>query len=85
MQHGCNGAGYTAAVVIDDPVNTSYLNTYLTAAGVTQTGTITNVAVDGGGTADDAETDLDVQTISGPRAGREHHRLRHRLADRSGD
>ena len=25
VQHGCNGAGYTAAVIIDDPVNTSYL------------------------------------------------------------
>jgi kumamolisin len=65
VQHGCNGAGYTAAVVIDDPVNTSYVHTYLTAAGVTQTGTITNEAVDGGGSGDDAETDLDVQTISG--------------------
>jgi kumamolisin len=65
VQHGCNGAGYTAAVIIDDAVNTSYVKSYLTAAGVTQTGTITNEAVDGGGTADDAETDLDVQTISG--------------------
>ncbi|HEV3155257.1 MAG TPA: protease pro-enzyme activation domain-containing protein [Candidatus Baltobacteraceae bacterium] len=65
VQHGCNGAGYTAAVVIDDPVNTSYVATYLSASGVTQTGTITNEAVDGGGSGDDAETDLDVQTISG--------------------
>ena len=65
VQHGCNGAGYTAAIVIDDAVNTSYVKSYLTAAGVTQTGTITNEAVDGGGTADDPETDLDVQTISG--------------------
>ena len=65
VQHGCNGAGYTAAVIIDDPVNTSYVSTYLSAAGVTQTGSITNVAVDGGGSGDDAETDLDVQTISG--------------------
>ncbi len=65
VQHGCNGAGYTAAVIIDDPVSTSYVQSYLSAAGVTQTGTITNVAVDGGGSGDDAETDLDVQTISG--------------------
>lgn len=64
-EHGCTGAGYTAAVIIDDPVNTSYVKTYLSAAGVTQTGTITNTAVDGGGSGDDAETDLDVQTISG--------------------
>ena len=65
VQHGCNGAGYTAAIAIDDAVNTSYVAKYLTAAGVTQTGTITNTAVDGGGTADDPETDLDVQTIAG--------------------
>jgi subtilase family serine protease len=65
VQHGCNGAGYTAAIAIDDPVNTSYLATYLSASGVTQTGTVTNEAVDGGGSGDDAETDLDVQTISG--------------------
>ncbi len=65
VQHGCNGAGYTAAIVIDDPVNKSYLTTYLSAAQVTQTGTVTNEAVDGGGSGDDPETDLDVQTISG--------------------
>jgi hypothetical protein len=65
VEHGCNGAGYTAAVIIDDPVNTSYVAKYLTASGVTQTGTITNEAVDGGGSGDDPETDLDVQTISG--------------------
>lgn len=65
VQHGCNGAGYTAAVVIDDPINTSYVATYLSASQVTQTGTITNEAVDGGGSGDDPETDLDVETISG--------------------
>ena len=65
VQHGCNGTGYTAAVVIDDPINTSYVATYLSASQVTQTGTITNEAVDGGGSGDDAETDLDVETISG--------------------
>ncbi|HEV3091570.1 MAG TPA: protease pro-enzyme activation domain-containing protein [Candidatus Cybelea sp.] len=65
VQHGCNGAGYTAAIAIDDPVNTTYLSKYLSAAQVTQTGTVTNEAVDGGGSGDDAETDLDVQTISG--------------------
>ncbi len=65
VQHGCNGAGYTAAIVIDDPVNTSYLHSYLSAAQVTETGTVTNEAVDGGGSGDDPETDLDVQTIAG--------------------
>ncbi|MGR4066201.1 MAG: protease pro-enzyme activation domain-containing protein [Vulcanimicrobiaceae bacterium] len=65
VQHGCNGAGYTAAIVIDDPVNTSYVSSYLSAAGVTHTGSITNEAVNGGGSGDDPETDLDVQTIAG--------------------
>jgi hypothetical protein len=65
VQHGCNGAGYTAAIVIDDPVNTSYLASYLSASQVTQTGTVTNEAIDGGGSGDDPETDLDVQTIAG--------------------
>ncbi len=65
VQHGCNGAGYTAAIAIDDPVNTSYLATYLSAAGVTEIGSVTNEAVDGGGSGDEPETDLDVQTIAG--------------------
>ena len=65
VQHGCNGAGYTAAIVIDDPVNTSYLNSYLSASQVTYSGTVKNEAVDGGGSGDDPETDLDVQTIAG--------------------
>lgn len=65
VQHGCNGAGYTAAIAIDDPVNTSYVSTYLSASAVTETGTITNEAVDGGGSGDDSETDLDVETIAG--------------------
>jgi hypothetical protein len=67
-QHGCNGAGQTVAVEIDTPINTSDVSTYLSAAGVTQSGTITNVAVDGGGstsTTDYIETALDVETISG--------------------
>jgi kumamolisin len=69
-QHGCNGAGQTVAVEIDTPINSSDVNTYLSAAGVTHTGTITNVAVDGGGAANSTTTDyveaaLDVQTIAG--------------------
>jgi len=68
VQHGCNGAGQTVAVEIDTPINQSDVTGYLNAAGVTQTGTITNVAVDGGGSAsssDYIETALDVETISG--------------------
>ena len=68
VQHGCNGAGVTVAVEIDTPINTSDVAGYLSAAGVTQTGTITNEAVSGGGNAsssDYTETALDVETISG--------------------
>ena len=65
VQHGCNGAGYTAAIIIDDPVNTSYVAWGGGGGAVTQTGTIKNEAVDGGGSGDDPETDLDTQTISG--------------------
>jgi subtilase family serine protease len=65
VQHGCNGAGQTAAVVIDSPVSNTDLSQYLSAAAVTQTGTVTNIAVDGGGSGDDPETALDVETIAG--------------------
>ncbi|MHB8179139.1 MAG: protease pro-enzyme activation domain-containing protein [Vulcanimicrobiaceae bacterium] len=68
VQHGCNGAGQTVAVEIDTPINQSDVNGYLNAAGVTQTGTVTNEAVNGGGSAsssDYIETALDVETISG--------------------
>jgi subtilase family serine protease len=65
VQHGCNGAGQTIAIAIDLPGNTSYVNTYLSASGVTRTGTTTFVAVDGGGTGDEAEADLDQETIAG--------------------
>jgi hypothetical protein len=65
VQHGCNGAGYTAAVVIDQPVSLINLKFYLAGAQVTETGTVTNEAVDGGGDVGDLETDLDVQTIAG--------------------
>ncbi|MDQ2872249.1 MAG: S53 family serine peptidase [Candidatus Eremiobacteraeota bacterium] len=68
VQHGCNGAGQTVAVEIDTPIVQSDVNAYLSASGVKQTGTVTNVAVDGGGNAsssDYVETALDVETISG--------------------
>ena len=68
VQHGCNGAGVTVAVEIDTPITASDVAGYLSAAGVTQTGTITNEAVNGGGNAsssDYTETALDVETISG--------------------
>lgn len=68
VQHGCNGAGQTVAVEIDTPITTGDVNTFLSSAGVTHTGTITNVSVDGGGNAsssDYVETALDVETIAG--------------------
>jgi hypothetical protein len=71
VQHGCNGKGETVAVEIDSPVKQSDVNQYLAAAHVTQTGTITEIAVDGGGTyspdpsSGTGEAVLDVETISG--------------------
>ncbi|MBV9269666.1 MAG: hypothetical protein JO165_01125 [Candidatus Eremiobacteraeota bacterium] len=68
VQHGCNGSGTTVAIEIDTPMNSSDLTSYLSAAGVTRTGTLTNVAVDGGGNAsssDYSETALDSETIGG--------------------
>ena len=68
VQHGCDGSGQTVAIEIDTPITVSDVQAYLSAAGVTQTGTITNVAVDGGGNAsssDYGETALDVETVSG--------------------
>jgi subtilase family serine protease len=67
VQHGCNGSGQTVAVEIDTPITTSDVSTYLSTAGISRTGTITNVAVDGGGNAsssDYTETALDVETIA---------------------
>jgi cell division septation protein DedD len=71
VQHGCNGAGQTVGVIIDSPIKQSDITTYMGQAGVTQVGTITNVAVDGGGTysssssSDTVEASLDVETIIG--------------------
>ena len=71
VQHGCNGAGETVAVEISSPVSPTDIKAYLKAAGVTQTGTIVEVPVDGGGTfggassPDTDEASLDVETIAG--------------------
>jgi len=71
VQHGCNGTGQTVAVTIDSPVEQGDINEYLRAAGVTQTGKILNLAVDGGGTystdisSATGEASLDVETIAG--------------------
>jgi len=46
-------------------VTASNTTGYLKAAGVTQTGTVTNEKVGGGGSGDEPEVDLDVQTIAG--------------------
>jgi kumamolisin len=67
VQHGCNGSGTTVADVIDSPIVPSDLAAYLSASGVTETGTVTDVPVDGGATEtyDNVETSLDVETIAG--------------------
>lgn len=65
VEHGCDGAGQTIAIAIDLPGTASYVNTYLSASGVTRTGTTTYEAVDGGGSGDEAEADLDQETVAG--------------------
>jgi len=65
VQHGCNGAGRTAAIVIDGPIQQSDINLYMNASGVKQTGTFTNVPVNGGSTVVSGEGSLDVETIIG--------------------
>ncbi len=66
-QHGYNGTGVTAAVVIDGTINPSDLHNYKKAYDVHQTGTILTVPIDGptGYGYDPLETSLDVETISG--------------------
>ena len=71
VQHGCNGAGETVAVEISSPVSTTDIKAYLKAAGVIESGSITEIPVDGGGTyggassEDTDEASLDVETIAG--------------------
>jgi subtilase family serine protease len=66
VQHGCNGAGETAAIVISNSIRQSDINLYMKASGVTQIGKITNVPVDGGGPIDnDGEASLDTETVIG--------------------
>ena len=72
VQHGYNGRGRAAGVVIWGNVLASDLNTYEQHWGISRTGTTYRVAVDGGGTysgnLDDptngsVEAELDVETI----------------------
>ena len=89
VQHGCNGAGQTVAVEISSPVQQSDVNGYLAAAGITQTGKITNVSIDGGGTDggfgsnDTVEATLDVEHHQRTRAGRQYPRLQFPGSQRS--
>jgi hypothetical protein len=70
VQHGCNGAGRTVAVEISSPVVQGDIDAYMSAAGIRQSGIVTNVPIDGGGTYnptgdDTLEATLDVETIVG--------------------
>lgn len=66
-QHGYNGMGVTAAVVIDGTINPADLANYKTAYDVQQTGTITTVPIASATPYgyDPLETALDVETITG--------------------
>lgn len=64
--YGYAGACERAAIVIDATVNAKDLSTYLTHFGIRRTGTVTNVAIDGGAGQDtEGEATLDLETIAG--------------------
>ncbi|HLI96271.1 MAG TPA: protease pro-enzyme activation domain-containing protein [Candidatus Baltobacteraceae bacterium] len=67
VQHGWNGTGQGVAVVMDSKINASVVATYLSTFGITESGKITQIAIDGGatGTSDQDEAYLDVETIAG--------------------
>ncbi len=73
VQHGWNGTGETVGIVIDSDVDRTVVNHYLTQFGITETGTITTISVDGshgipspgGAAGDQDEAYLDVETVAG--------------------
>jgi subtilase family serine protease len=65
VQHGCNGAGETAAIVIDGQILQSDVNLYMKASGVTQTGKLVNIPIDGGSKTVSGEGSLDAETVIG--------------------
>jgi kumamolisin len=69
VQHGFDGTGHTAAIIIDSDVTDSDLNTFFAFFPIARTGTITRESVDGGlvgsTNADVDETALDTETIGG--------------------
>ena len=78
VQHGFNGSGHTAGVVIWADYLASDLTAYESEWGITRTGTTSKVAVDGGATFNgnindpsnaSVETELDVETIEGNSPG----------------
>lgn len=78
MQHGDNGSGRAAGVVIWADYLPSDLTAYAHEFGIKRTGTTSKVAVDGGGTFDgnindpgnaSVEAELDIETILGNSPG----------------
>ncbi len=76
MQHGDNGSGRAAGVVIWADYLPSDLTAYAHEFGIKRTGTTFKVAVDGGGTFDgnindpgNVEAELDIETILGNSPG----------------
>jgi len=71
VQHGYDGAGKTAAIVIDCEVPAGVLSAYLSHYAIHQTGTVSYEIIDGGPAPapvcknDGLEADLDVETIAG--------------------
>ncbi len=67
VQHGWNGAGQGVAIVIDSKITASVVATYLSTFGITESGKLTQIPIDGGatGTSDQDEAYLDVETVAG--------------------
>jgi subtilase family serine protease len=67
VQNGSDGAGHTAAIIIDSDVADSDLTTFFNLFPITRTGTITREIVSGTGAinSDVDETALDTETIGG--------------------
>jgi hypothetical protein len=65
VNYGYPGTGQTAAIVIDATVDPQNLSDYLQYFHINHTGTVTNVAVDGGGSTDmEGEATLDLETVA---------------------
>lgn len=64
VQHGYDGRGSSTAVIIPSAVRTSDLSAFLSANGITRTGTLSQKKIDGGPGSDPHEGMIEVETIA---------------------